>query len=334
MENKPSENNYRGFKYIVLLLFVVAVIGFAYFTKDNQQTTDRRASSGEAASSIAADAEQHSKNLMDKAGEIKAGIGDTLTKSREKITVATADAGDKAGEMAHAASAAGSDLAERAQSALATGNDAAKEGASLSTEFADKMNAAAHDGSAGVNDAMTDAIRSMNEDSSQSVTTVTADSAIDQASGIISAQTGTPSSGDMTPKMAAVSNEATGTISNALSEEPAGEQAPPTTQPATGVSETRTPRQVPEDTAAQMDTNTDGAVALQRNATGSSAQCSGEPPMGQDLGDRYIVAVCETMSIISERAGVDVEDLKSHNPHVTNPDLIFPRQRLWLPPRS
>ena len=56
--------------------------------------------------------------------------------------------------------------------------------------------------------------------------------------------------------------------------------------------------------------------------------------MGKDLGTRYIVASCETLSIISERTGVGVRDLRQYNPQVTNPDLIYPNQELRLPPRG
>ena len=87
--------------------------------------------------------------------------------------------------------------------------------------------------------------------------------------------------------------------------------------------------------SSEVQQQRDESNAKKSNTSGASAiRCVGTPAKGKDLGDHYIVAVCETMSIISERTGVGVEDLKNRNPQVDNPDLIFPNQRLWLPPRG
>ncbi|BBO71658.1 hypothetical protein DSCA_55880 [Desulfosarcina alkanivorans] len=62
--------------------------------------------------------------------------------------------------------------------------------------------------------------------------------------------------------------------------------------------------------------------------------CIGVPPRGRDLGTRYVVAACESLSVISERTGVGIQHLIDRNPQVANPDLIYPGQELRLPPRG
>lgn len=74
--------------------------------------------------------------------------------------------------------------------------------------------------------------------------------------------------------------------------------------------------------------------AQKENTAGTSLPCIGPPPNGKDLGNRYIVASCESLSIISERTGVEFNKLREHNPQVKNPDLIYPNQILQLPPRG
>lgn len=65
-----------------------------------------------------------------------------------------------------------------------------------------------------------------------------------------------------------------------------------------------------------------------------STTCSADPPRGQDLGDRYVVARCEYINLIARRVGVSPEALLAVNPQVANPNLILPGQILNLPPRD
>ncbi|MBN2389358.1 MAG: hypothetical protein JXR84_01460 [Anaerolineae bacterium] len=59
----------------------------------------------------------------------------------------------------------------------------------------------------------------------------------------------------------------------------------------------------------------------------------GNIPMGVDQGTTYIVARCEYMGLIAQRAGVKLVDLIVVNPQVTDINLIYPGQVLNLPPR-
>jgi LysM repeat protein len=54
--------------------------------------------------------------------------------------------------------------------------------------------------------------------------------------------------------------------------------------------------------------------------------------VGEIRDDTYVVAACEYIALIAERAGVTVEALLAANPDLENPDLIYPGQVLNLPP--
>jgi LysM repeat protein len=56
--------------------------------------------------------------------------------------------------------------------------------------------------------------------------------------------------------------------------------------------------------------------------------------IGEIRDDTYIVAPCEYIALIAERAGVTVEALLAANPDLEDPDLIYPGQVLNLPPRD
>jgi hypothetical protein len=64
------------------------------------------------------------------------------------------------------------------------------------------------------------------------------------------------------------------------------------------------------------------------------SRCSADPPAGEDRGDTYLVARCETIRLIATRARVSVRDLLAVNPQVCNPNLIYEGQVLRLPPRE
>jgi hypothetical protein len=63
------------------------------------------------------------------------------------------------------------------------------------------------------------------------------------------------------------------------------------------------------------------------------SRCTALPPRGEDRGDTYVVARCETIRWVAERAGISVRDLLAANPQVCNPNLIYEGQVLNLPPR-
>ena len=66
----------------------------------------------------------------------------------------------------------------------------------------------------------------------------------------------------------------------------------------------------------------------------TESTCPPDPPHGQDLGDTYVVAECETIGLIAKRTGVSVEDILIVNPEICNPNLIYVGQVLYLPPRQ
>jgi LysM repeat protein len=66
----------------------------------------------------------------------------------------------------------------------------------------------------------------------------------------------------------------------------------------------------------------------------ASATCPADPPRGIDRGDTYVVARCEYMALIAQRAGVGLADLISINPQIEEPAVIYPEQVLNLPPRG
>lgn len=63
------------------------------------------------------------------------------------------------------------------------------------------------------------------------------------------------------------------------------------------------------------------------------SRCTTVPPHGEDRGVTYVVARCETIRWVAERAGVSVRDLLAANPQVCNPNLIYEGQVLNLPAR-
>lgn len=60
--------------------------------------------------------------------------------------------------------------------------------------------------------------------------------------------------------------------------------------------------------------------------------CKNAAP-GIDQGDTYIVGVCEWLTKIARRLGIDYPALIGVNPQIENPNLIYPGQVINLPPR-
>ena len=58
-----------------------------------------------------------------------------------------------------------------------------------------------------------------------------------------------------------------------------------------------------------------------------------EPMEGIDQGDTYIVGVCEWLTRIAKRLGIEYFDLIGVNPQIEDPNLIHPGQVINLPPR-
>ncbi|VAW36596.1 hypothetical protein MNBD_CHLOROFLEXI01-3097, partial [hydrothermal vent metagenome] len=58
-----------------------------------------------------------------------------------------------------------------------------------------------------------------------------------------------------------------------------------------------------------------------------------EPQPGIDQGDTYIVGVCEWLTRIAKRLGIEYFDLIGVNPQIENPNLVYPGQVINLPPR-
>lgn len=54
---------------------------------------------------------------------------------------------------------------------------------------------------------------------------------------------------------------------------------------------------------------------------------------GEDLGQVWRVERCDTLSYIARQTGINLSDLITANPHVLDPDLIFPGQLITLPGR-
>lgn len=54
---------------------------------------------------------------------------------------------------------------------------------------------------------------------------------------------------------------------------------------------------------------------------------------GEDLGQVWRVERCDTLSYIARQTGINLSDLISANPHLQDPDLIFPGQLITLPGR-
>ena len=359
MENNPTRKKFRGFKYMVLALLIVAVFGLAWYSLSGPQSGEQRASMKEKASSLVADSKERGNTLMDKADDIKAGIGDTIAKGREKVSSMASEVGDKTGEMVQAASEAGSNLAERVQSTA----DARKEwiqGATSpmasgevemddtgpSADVSEQASSALGDGRSQINSMMEDTTESMMEDSSTAMTDTPSMSMKDDTSlsfkntpsdtMLDTAATDETKSG-MEPSMTADAEKVSDMFKERMSGTEDSTQMGIRDQSQTEMSDKPMSNQT-SDMASSMVQEASGEAKTEaekvRTFGTSPLRCVGIPPKGKDLGDHYIVAVCETLSIISERTGVGLDDLKGRNPQVENPDLIFPHQRLWLPPRG
>ena len=100
------------------------------------------------------------------------------------------------------------------------------------------------------------------------------------------------------------------------------------TQEATPV-----PTQEPTPQATATSADSGQAVATQPGTTTThQADCSTQP--GVDLGDTYIVGICDWFSKIANTLGIDYHILLAANPQIANPELIYPSQILTLPPRD
>jgi len=57
--------------------------------------------------------------------------------------------------------------------------------------------------------------------------------------------------------------------------------------------------------------------------------CDSNP--GLVLDELYIVGTCDTLSTIGQQLGVEFEELVSANPQISEPDLIYPGQSVFIP---
>jgi len=76
-----------------------------------------------------------------------------------------------------------------------------------------------------------------------------------------------------------------------------------------------------EDGQATSETITIRSVAVE-----DTYECAKNP--GLNRGDTYIVGTCDTLGLVMEQTGLDLEELLSANPQIDNPDLIYPGQIL------
>lgn len=58
---------------------------------------------------------------------------------------------------------------------------------------------------------------------------------------------------------------------------------------------------------------------------------TGVPPVPPPGATRYVVQPGDTLSAIARRFGVTLQVLIAANPQITNPDLIFPGQIIFIP---
>jgi len=77
-----------------------------------------------------------------------------------------------------------------------------------------------------------------------------------------------------------------------------------------------------------------GEISCPLVAPPTESQCPPDPPAGEDRGDAWVVAWCETLGLIAQRAGVTVDEILAVNPELCNPNLIYVGQVLKLPPRE
>ena len=85
------------------------------------------------------------------------------------------------------------------------------------------------------------------------------------------------------------------------------------------------------DDSAADDSGADDSAA-DASATLPADYCNNAEP-GIDQGDTYIVGVCEWLTRIANRLGIDYSALIGVNPQIENPNLIYPGQVINLPPR-
>lgn len=76
----------------------------------------------------------------------------------------------------------------------------------------------------------------------------------------------------------------------------------------------------------------EGTAATDTTATLPADYCKDAEP-GIDQGDTYIVGVCEWLTKIANRLGIEYPALIGVNPQIDNPNLIYPGQVINLPPR-
>ncbi len=55
------------------------------------------------------------------------------------------------------------------------------------------------------------------------------------------------------------------------------------------------------------------------------------PPTPPPGTSRYVVQPGDTLSAIARRFGITLQALRNANPQITNPDLIFPGQIIFIP---
>ncbi len=114
--------------------------------------------------------------------------------------------------------------------------------------------------------------------------------------------------------------------------------AEPTASPTSTVAPTSTiaPTATPAATATSAATAT--AVASPTLAPTRSSnrptpeECAKQP--GTDLGDTYIVGLCETLSSIAAKLGINYAELVAVNPQIEDPNFLVPGQVINLPPRE
>ena len=85
------------------------------------------------------------------------------------------------------------------------------------------------------------------------------------------------------------------------------------------------------DDSGANDSGADDSAA-DASATLPADYCNNAEP-GIDQGDTYIVGVCEWLTRIANRLGIDYSALIGVNPQIENPNLIYPGQVINLPPR-
>lgn len=324
MEDNQSPKKYRGFKYIVLALLVFGAAGFAYFSKGRPQTDNRQADVKEAVSPMVADSKQQGENLMAKASEMKAELGDTMDNGRDKASELASNFADNAEQTAQSATETGAEWVDRVKTA-AIGDDA-KPGAAQSErpeQQASEMIESAEYEEGKISDRASEAkttdtlkAEAMINESSQALTTLNEPEAAADRMGGQLAPDGNEGTGKLRAAVDAASTGVKTTTTGKVFPEKGSENHSPSTVSAEG---------------QKQDID---AMAPKDKDPASAALCAGPSPKGKDLGSRYIVASCETMSIISERTGVGIRDLINRNPQVINPDLIYPNQELQLSPRG